>query len=225
MGKANVRIGTWNRVFNLLTLAGSILILLSLSYDIIYTKQYRLQPGLLELQFIVCLVFMADFFLNVSVAYDRKRFLKRNWLLLVVSLPYLNILQWSGVELDKSVYIVFKSLPLIRGMFGIYLVIWSVSSNKSQTLLLSYLFCLLELTYLCSLLFYAYETGRNENLKGFGDALWWAGMNVTTVGAELFAVTAIGKTMSVILPGLGMLMFPIFTVYITNFFQSRRKGT
>ncbi len=44
-------------------------------------------------------------------------------------------------------------------------------------------------------------------------------MNVTTVGAAIFPVTAIGKVVCVLLPMLGMAMFPIFTVYVTDLYN------
>ena len=51
-------------------------------------------------------------------------------------------------------------------------------------------------------------------------------MNMTTVGAEIFPVTAIGKVICVVLPIIGMAMFPVFTVYITTLYTSRdRRGT
>ena len=59
----------------------------------------------------------------------------------------------------------------------------------------------------------------------YTDALWWAFMDVTTVGSNIYAVTATGKTLSVVLAALGMMMFPIFTVYVTHLVQqtSRHK--
>ena len=53
-------------------------------------------------------------------------------------------------------------------------------------------------------------------VQTFGDSVWWASMNVTTVGSNIFAVTSMGKIMSVLLAALGMMTFPIFTVYITS---------
>ena len=44
-------------------------------------------------------------------------------------------------------------------------------------------------------------------------------MDVTTVGSNIYAVTATGKILSVVLAALGMMMFPIFTVYVTNLVQ------
>lgn len=50
-------------------------------------------------------------------------------------------------------------------------------------------------------------------------------MNMTTVGAEIFPVTAIGKIICVILPIIGMAMFPVFTVYVTSLYDKQRRGT
>ena len=74
-------------------------------------------------------------------------------------------------------------------------------------------------TYFASLLFYEYEAPVNPSVQGFGDALWWAGMNLTTVGAEIFPVTTIGKVICVLLPILGTAMFPVLTVYITSLYD------
>ena len=63
----------------------------------------------------------------------------------------------------------------------------------------------------------------NPKLDGFGNALWWAWMNVTTVGAEIFPVTTIGKIVCVLLPILGMMLFPIFTTYILTIYQNPQK--
>ena len=68
-------------------------------------------------------------------------------------------------------------------------------------------------------MFYDYELGVNDRLHGFGNALWWAWMNVTTVGAAIFPVTAVGKVLAVLLPALGMMFFPIFTIYVTNMYD------
>ena len=58
---------------------------------------------------------------------------------------------------------------------------------------------------------------------GYGDALWWAFMDVTTVGSNIIAVTATGRVLSVLLAALGMMMFPIFTVYVTSLIQKKNK--
>ena len=63
----------------------------------------------------------------------------------------------------------------------------------------------------------------NPLVTGYGDALWWAFMDVTTVGSNIIAVTATGRVLSVLLAALGMMMFPIFTVYVTSLIQKKNK--
>lgn len=48
-------------------------------------------------------------------------------------------------------------------------------------------------------------------------------MDVTTVGSNIIAVTVTGRVLSVLLAALGMMMFPIFTVYVTSLIQKRTK--
>lgn len=67
------------------------------------------------------------------------------------------------------------------------------------------------------------EHGPNPLVKGYGDALWWAFMDVTTVGSNIIAVTPTGRVLSVLLAALGMMMFPIFTVYVTSLVERRNK--
>ena len=81
------------RVLNLLTLLGSLVILITLSHDIIYSRNYTLSNSLLHLQLYVCLVFMADWVAGVTFAERPVRWAFRNLFWLLVSLPWLNILR------------------------------------------------------------------------------------------------------------------------------------
>lgn len=94
-----------------------------------------------------------------------------------------------------------------------------------RRLLAAYVFTVVCFTYLAALIFYDYEVTVNHALHGFGNAMWWAWMNVTTVGAAIFPVTAIGKTLAVMLPCLGMMFFPIFTLYVTDIYRKRHDDT
>ena len=75
---------------------------------------------------------------------------------------------------------------------------------------------LLATVYFASLAFFVLEHKVNPLVTDYGDALWWAFMDVTTVGSNIIAMTTTGRVLSVLLAALGMMMFPIFTVYITN---------
>ena len=117
-------------------------------------------------------------------------------------------------------YIFLKALPLVRGMLGIYTLIRLASPSRVSAIMWSYIAIIVLLTYLAALVFYSYEQGLNPHLAGFGEALWWSGLNVTTVGANIFAVTPMGKVLTVILPGLGRVLFPLLTVYVTHIVEN-----
>lgn len=204
------------RTLDGVAIVASILILVSLSMDILHRGSYTLSPGVAELQLVVCTIFVVDFLMRVGAAHNPKRYFWRNIVVLLVSLPYLNILSWGGVELHRGLYIMLKSLPLVRGLLGLYDTIRFVTPTRVSAIMWSYISMIVMLTYLSALLFYSYEFGLNPHLDGFGEALWWAGLNVTTVGANIFAVTPVGKIITVILPALGMVLFPLFTVYVTH---------
>ena len=42
-------------------------------------------------------------------------------------------------------------------------------------------------------------------------------------GSWAFPVTAVGKVLAVLLPALGMMFFPIFTIYVTNMYDIKQS--
>ena len=204
------------RALDGVAIIAGILILVSLSVDIIHRNIYQLSPGVAELQLIVCLIFVLDFIVRTMTARKPARYFWRNIVVLLVSIPWLNLLSWAGVELHNGVYVLLKCLPLVRALLGVYSTIRLLTPSRMSAIMWSYIALIVMLSYLSALLFYSYEMGVNPHLDGFGEALWWSGLNVTTVGANIFAVTPMGKILTVILPGLGMVLFPLFTVYVTH---------
>ena len=212
------------RLSELKVLAGLVL-LVAISWEILAGHHQAFSRGYLAVQLVVCLLFLCDFFIRWRLAGRKGLFLLRNLFFLLISIPYLNIAVWSHAQLPRYWAMLLGLMPLIRA-FGVLGIVahWLVTGRIRQ-LFVSYLFTVLVFTYLSALVFYDYEIGVNPKLDGFGDALWWAWMNVTTVGAEIFAVTAVGKVVTVLLPSLGMMMFPIFTSYILQEYAPRKRGS
>ena len=207
------------RLLDALAIFASLLLLLSLSLDIVHRKSYTLSPMVEELQLVVCMIFIIDYIVQTMMSRNPKRYFWRNIVLLLVSLPYLNLMEWGGADLPKGLYIFLKCLPMVRGAVGIYMLIKYITPSRVSAIMWSYIVLIVLVTYISSLVFYAYEEVVNHAVEGFGTALWWAGLNVTTVGAPPFAVTPIGKILTVLLPGLGMVLFPLLTVYVTHLVQ------
>ena len=95
-------------------------------------------------------------------------------------------------------------------------VMWLGHDRRAVSLLWSYVLSAVGIAYIAALIFWEYESGVNPHLDGFGNSVWWAWMCLSTAGAEVFPVTTIGKVMAAALPCIGMMIFPVFTVYFTS---------
>lgn len=207
----------------MINLIAGIALLVGVSVEVLTGNHHTYSEWYMWLQFVVCIIFIVDF-ASALVARDTKHhYYMLNLLSLIVSIPYLNILGWLDVPLDRGVAVTVAALPLLRSFVAMGVVVKWFINGKANRLFGAYLFTVVCFTYLAALMFFDYEVGVNEKLNGFGNALWWAWMNVTTVGAAIFPVTAVGKVLAVLLPALGMMFFPIFTIYVTNMYDIKQS--
>ena len=95
--------------------------------------------------------------------------------------------------------------------------------SKVTNLFVTYLSIVFVIIYFCSIMFYFVEHGPNPMVKDYWDAFNWSLMNVTTVGSNIFGVTKLGQSLAVILAASGMVFFPIFTAFVVDNFQKKRK--
>lgn len=199
-----------------LVLVLSLGLIVYISYDTFMNQPFLSNHNYMMFQFWVCMVFLADFFIELGFANDKKKYLKSRWFFFLISIPYLNIINQYNFQFPADVIYYLRFVPLIRGAYSLSMVMGYISNNRAVSLLSQYVAILAAATYILGLIFYYQEYGVNPDVKSFWDALYWAAMNMTTVGCYFSAVTPVGKIISVILPILGMLMLPLFTVYITN---------
>lgn len=194
----------------------SVLLIVYISYDTFENVPFLLDYRYMSFQFWVCIAFLVDFFVELMLVPDRKSYLRTHWFFFLISIPYLNIINFTGIPLSEHVLNFLRFIPLVRGSYALSLVVGYVSRNRALSLLAQYTVILITMVYILSLMFYFEEHLINPNVKSFWDALYFAAMNVTTVGCYFSAVTTVGKIISVILPTAGMLMLPLFTVVIIN---------
>ncbi len=204
----------------LINLIAGVALLVGISIEVLSGDHLHYSSWYMWLQLVVCIVFMIDF-ATAMVTTDKnsRRWFWLNLLFFLISIPYLNILSWMNVMPHRGVAIVVAALPLLRSFIAMGVVVWWFIVGKVSRIFAAYLFTVVCFTYLAALIFYDYEILVNDKLNGFGNALWWAWMNTTTVGAAIFPVTTIGKVLAVLLPSLGMMFFPIFTIYVTNIYN------
>ena len=201
---------------HLLILALSIFLVICISIDSYKNEAFYKEPQFMHVQLWICVIFLADFFIEFFLSPNKKEYLSTRFIFFFVSIPYNAIISHYGWDFSPMLTYCIRYIPLIRGGYAMSIVVSWFTYNRATGLFISYLMTLLFTIYFSSLAFFLFEKGVNPGVKNYGDAVWWAFMDATTVGSNIVAVTTVGKVLSVLLAAIGMMMFPIFTVYVTN---------
>lgn len=210
-------------LLDIIVLILSVVLVVDISVDTLQNIPFYTQSEFMKIQFGVCISFLAIFFIELSTAKDKKRFFIHHFIFLLVAIPYHAIFSLFGWTSSPEVSYLFRFVPLIRGGYALAIIAGWFTKNKITGLFVAYLMILLISIYFGSLAFYYSEFNLNPLVKGYSDAIWWAFMDATTVGSNIIAVTPLGKVLSVMLAAVGMMMFPIFTVYITTLVERKNK--
>ncbi len=225
MAELNSALRCQRDMMNIVCVVAGFMLLGFLSWEIIASDRVHFSNTYLVVQFIVCLLFLYDYALGWVTAQHRTSYFWRNIPYLAILIPWLNIFDWSNIAIPHYWGLLLGLMPLLRAFAAMILIVrWLISGSGVKRLMWAYIFTVFLFTYISALVFYDYEAGVNPKLDSFGNALWWAWMNVTTVGAAIFPVTAVGKVVCVLLPSLGMMFFPIFTSYVLQEYTHKKDG-
>lgn len=208
---------------NIIVLLLSVMLIVWISIDTFERVNFLNNHSYMSFQFWVCVVFIIDFFVEMHYSDDKWRFFRHRVLFLLLSIPYLNIINQMDIHLSHDALYFVRFIPLARGALALSIVIGYLSSNAVTSLFMSYLVIMVLVAYFCSLIFYQREAGVNPQVNSYWTALWWSAMNLSTVGCDISPVTVSGKIVAVILPVTGMVIFPLFTVYLTDYVTRQLK--
>ena len=214
-------------ILHIIIILLSIFLVISISIDTFKNIPFQTQGSYLKIQLWICIFFLFDFLLEFMLSDRKWNFFRSHFVFLIISIPYLNIIDYYNLSFSPEVSYFIRFIPLIRGGYALAIVVSWLTKNKISGLFVSYLTMLLATVYFSSLIFLVIEQKVNPLVTNYPDSLWWAFMNVTTVGSNIYAVTTGGRILSVVLAALGMMMFPVFTVYITSVMQRvnrKKKG-
>lgn len=201
----------------------SLFLIITISIDTFKNIAFYEEPKFMQIQFWICILFLLDFFAEWIMAEKKWHYLITHFAFFLVAIPYWAIFDYFDLSFPPKVEYLLRYIPLVRGGYALALVVSWFTASKATGLFFSYLLTLVATVYFSSVIFFVFEEHVNTLVNSYMDALWWASMDVTTVGSNIIAVTPVGRVLSVILAALGMMLFPIFTVYITNLIQNRNK--
>lgn len=166
----------------------------------------------------IWIIFIAEFTLRLALAPDRLRFLKSNWLTVIaLAVPALRI------------FVVLRFFRFTRALRGVRLVRIVGTANRSMNALrLSFgrrgFGYVMVLTVLVALLgaagMLAFESASEVpgGFRGYGDALWWTAMILTTMGSAFWPVTIEGRLLCLLLSIYGFTVFGYITASFATLF-------
>lgn len=201
---------------HVLVLVVSVALIAVITLDALQNKSFLTDRGYMSMQLWVCLFFITDIIIEWLLATDKRVYWRSHIVFLLVSVPYLPIIAMFNIKLSGEATYLIQLVPLIRTAYIFLIVTGMMSRNWISSLFSTYVIVFVTTLYLGSLMFFVEEHYINRALASFGDALWWGVMNMTTCGSNISAITPTGKTIAVVLSGVGLILFPVFTVYITN---------
>lgn len=210
-------------VINWVTIILSILLITFISIDTFNNVNFLQSPRYMGFQLWVCITFLLSFFIELAIADNKWQYFRSNWAFFLLSIPYLNILNLTGIQLDASQIFYIRFIPLARGVMAMTIVVRAISRYQINSFLYSYILILCAFIYFGSLIFLYKEHGINPMVNDFGTALWWACMNATTIGCDINPVTVTGKIIGCVVSLCGIVMFPLFTVYFTSLIRRYRQ--
>ena len=204
------------------TLLAAIMLIVLIAHNTLHNLSLTGSPEFLRAQTVICMVFLADAILTI-VFYHRATV--ADIVFVLIALPYTPIIHALG--LGHSVYLTYilQLLPMLRAAYVLAMATNSLYPNRANGLLVAYLTLLGTMLFFASMTFWVEEHAINTSLHSYWDALWWAAMNATTTGCSITATSPVGRAMTVALPAMGMILFPVFTIYITNAGRNQHSDT
>jgi voltage-gated potassium channel len=189
--------------FDLVILVLSVVVLVALGAEIILDLSPETSRILFWVDFGVCMVFLADFFVRLYKAESKKEFLKWGWIDFIASIPVIEPLRWARIIR------VLRILRILRAFRSSKTLISYVFHRKSQSALSIGLLTGVLALFTGSVLILEVEAASpHANITNAADAIWWSLVTVTTVGyGDFYPVTMEGR---IIATGLMMVGIGLF---------------
>ena len=144
----------------------------------------------------ICVVFLIDFFGNLSRAPTRREYFigRRGWLDLLGSIPTLGAFRFTALFRLARLSRLARITRLLRGQKKRELIDDVVTHRGQYAAFVSITAAMIVLV-VCSVLVLQFESrAADANITTGGDALWWALVTITTVGyGDFFTVTTAGR--------------------------------
>ncbi len=162
----------------------------------------------------ITLVFAAEFIGRLSIATERRAYLRGHWIDVVALIP-----PGRGLRILR----LLRLLRLLRAFAGIARALGHVERVARHRGLVGLFTAWLGVMVVTSMGLYVAEVGLNEAVGSPLDALWWGITTMTTVGyGDVYPVTPEGRLAAMTLMILGIGLYSAITAVVTSLVLSGR---
>lgn len=171
-------------------------------------------------------VFFAEFAFRFTKSENKKLFLRSYWWELLASIPITS--QTTQLLRGLRIIRIFRLIRLLRLIrFAVRLkIILENSAKLAEQTYLIYITALSAIVIMASALgFYYMEAGKNPNVRGLWDCVWWSVVTITTVGyGDIYPVTDGGRVLAIFLMLGGIATLSATTASIAAYLINKGKS-
>jgi hypothetical protein len=187
-----------------------------ISYDMLRNISFLDDSRYVKAQLWACLLYQVDIIISFMYAPRKWRYVVTHITFFLVCVPYLSIFEFFGVEITRGLHYFLHIIPFVRVAYVVAIVAGAFRYNSVTGVFTAYMTLLVIVVYLSGLIFFVEEHTVNPEVNDYWSALYWSILSLDTVGCSIPEYTVIGKVLSVVLSAGGLILFPVFTVFIAN---------
>lgn len=183
----------------------SVYVLIAISAETLFVFSEKTLSILISIDTLICFIFIIDFICRLIFSKNKILYLKRGWIDLVSSIPYIAVLRLGRIVA------IFRIIRVLRGLRSSkHLVLFFSEKRFGGTLVTIVIIMVITLIF-SSIAILNFEKDSQSNIKNVGDALWWSIATITTVGyGDLVPVTTLGRIVASLIIMIGVGLFGTF---------------
>jgi voltage-gated potassium channel len=206
-------------LYQLILLVLSLYVLTILIVESFFIQNPEIKKILQFIDFLICLIFLGDFFVQWYAAPNKKAYLKWGWIDFISSVPVLDPLRWGRLARVVRIVRFLRAIRSMRILWGL-LVESKVQSLTLVVFIISFLVFTLSAGFILE-----FERSYESEINTAEAALWWAFLNIMNAKTSLDqAKSPEGLITTIILNKAGLLLFAYFNALIIAWLINHRQN-
>lgn len=210
---------------NLIAFIDAIIIVLIIldTFLLILITFYNLDPvtvqQIIYFDLFICFILFCEYIYRISIAEDKKRFVKKNWYDIIAMIPidFISSEFLFPIRLLRLVRVIRLFALSKKSLRHFFEFLEETHLNLSLGILIFTIFS-------GTIIFFMLENGINPNVGDLWDSFWYVLPTIATVGADgISPVTDAGKLLSMFLMLIGLILFGMLTASIASWYVNLKE--